>query len=55
MAAKHGEDDAKRGYEKAVTATCRKMWRRLCAGRLPAYRQAHDKVKSLRDTAEAAA
>ncbi len=50
-----GEDVAKDAYEKAVTADLPENLAQIIRRQAASVQQAHDKVKSLRDTAEAAA
>src|ERR1700720_502521 len=51
----HGEDVAKDAYQKAVTADLPENVAQIVRRQAASVQAAHDKVKSLRDTAEAAA
>jgi uncharacterized protein (TIGR02284 family) len=51
----HGEDTAKDAYQKAVTADLPENIAQIVRRQAAKVQAAHDKVKSLRDTAEAAA
>jgi uncharacterized protein (TIGR02284 family) len=51
----HGEDRAKDAYQKAVTADLPENVAQIVRRQAASVLAAHDKVKSLRDTAEAAA
>ncbi len=51
----HGEDTAKDAYQKAVTADLPENIAQIVRRQAAGVQAAHDKVKSLRDTAEAAA
>jgi uncharacterized protein (TIGR02284 family) len=51
----HGEDTAKDAYEKAVTGDLPENIAQIVRRQAASVQRAHDKVKSLRDTAEAAA
>jgi uncharacterized protein (TIGR02284 family) len=51
----HGEDRAKDAYQKAVTADLPENIAQIVRRQAASVLAAHDKVKSLRDTAEAAA
>jgi uncharacterized protein (TIGR02284 family) len=50
-----GEDNAKKAYEKAVTGDLPEDIAQIVRRQAASVQAAHDKVKSLRDTAEAAA
>jgi uncharacterized protein (TIGR02284 family) len=49
-----GEDDAKKSYEKAVTSDLPENLAQIVRRQAASVQAAHDKVKSLRDTAKAA-
>jgi len=51
----HGEDSAKDAYQKAVTGDLPENIAQIVRRQAAKVQAAHDKVKSLRDTAEAAA
>jgi uncharacterized protein (TIGR02284 family) len=51
----HGEDAAQDAYQKAVTADLPENIAQIVRRQAAGVQAAHDKVKSLRDTAEAAA
>ena len=51
----HGEDTAKDAYQKAVTGDLPENVAQIVRRQAAKVQAAHDKVKSLRDTAEAAA
>jgi uncharacterized protein (TIGR02284 family) len=51
----HGEDTAKDAYQKAVTGNLPENIAQIVRRQAASVQRAHDKVKSLRDTAEAAA
>jgi uncharacterized protein (TIGR02284 family) len=51
----HGEDTAKDAYQKAVTGDLPENIAQIVRRQAARVQAAHDKVKSLRDTAEAAA
>jgi uncharacterized protein (TIGR02284 family) len=51
----HGEDRAKDAYQKAVTADLPENIAQIVRGQAASVQAAHDKVRSLRDTAKAAA
>jgi len=51
----HGEDVAKHAYQKAVTGDLPENIAQIVRRQAASVQAAHDKVKSLRDTAEAAA
>lgn len=50
-----GEDKAKESYQKAITADLPENLAQVVRRQAASVQQAHDKVKSLRDTAKAAA
>jgi uncharacterized protein (TIGR02284 family) len=51
----HGEDTAKDAYQKALSGTLPTNVAEIVRRQAASVQKAHDKVKSLRDTAEAAA
>jgi uncharacterized protein (TIGR02284 family) len=51
----HGEDRAKDAYEKALAGSVPASLMEIIRRQAASVQQAHDKVKNLRDTAEAAA